>query len=186
MSPRTQPLQPPFPKFAQDQFDRLMPPGVAPLNLFTTLAADERLFGRFMAGGLLDPGHLTLRQREIVIDRITARCSSEYEWGVHTSLFAERVGLTQLQIVSLVHGGADDPCWTADDERVLIRICDQLEQTCSLDADLWAKARAHLSVAAMTEVLMLCGFYRTVSYLTNGLDIALEPWAARFPQAPPR
>jgi len=82
MSPRISFAHPPFPAFARAEFDRLMPPGVAPLNLFTALATDERLFRRFMGGGLLDRGHLTIRQREIVIVRVTARCGSEYEWGV--------------------------------------------------------------------------------------------------------
>jgi hypothetical protein len=53
-----------------------MPPGREPLVLFTTLARDERLFERFFAGGLLDQGQVTLRQREIVIDRTTALCRS--------------------------------------------------------------------------------------------------------------
>jgi hypothetical protein len=34
---------------------------------------------------------------------------------------------------------------------------------------------------ALVEVLMLAGFYRTVSYLTNALRLPLESDAARFP-----
>jgi hypothetical protein len=48
--------------------------GAPPLQLFTTLARDRRLFGKFFDAGLLDRGHLTLRQRELVIHRTTARC----------------------------------------------------------------------------------------------------------------
>ena len=33
----------------------------------------------------------------------------------------------------------------------------------------------------MLELLLLAGFYRTVSYLTNALRLPLEPYAARFP-----
>jgi hypothetical protein len=62
------------------------------VGLFTPLARDERLFERLTGGGLLDRGHLTLRQREIVIDRVTINCGSEYEWGVHVAMFAEMVG----------------------------------------------------------------------------------------------
>jgi hypothetical protein len=29
--------------------------------------------------------------------------------------------------------------------------------------------------------MLLCGFYRTVSYLANGLKLPLEEKAARFP-----
>jgi hypothetical protein len=35
--------------------------------------------------------------------------------------------------------------------------------------------------AAIIEIVMLAGFYRTVSYLTNVLRLPLEHYAARFP-----
>lgn len=182
MSSRVQATLPPYPDFAQEQFDRLMPAGVAPLTLFTTLAADERLFVRFMNSGLLDRGHLTLRQREIVIDRTTAACGSEYEWGVHVAIFGEKVGLSEPQLASLVHGSGSDNCWAAEDERLLLRICDALHRTSSIDDALWDEARATFSEYALVEILMLAGFYRMVSYLTNGMNLPLETWAARFPR----
>jgi hypothetical protein len=40
------------------------------------------------------------------------------------------------------------------------------------------------SEEAMLELLMLAGFYRTVSYLTNALRLPLEPYAARFSTGP--
>ena len=70
MTGRIPPAQPPFPAEIAERLQRLMPKGVPPLVLFTTLARDKRLFAKFVAGGLLDPGHLTLRQREIVINRV--------------------------------------------------------------------------------------------------------------------
>ena len=158
-----------------------MPAGIAPLSLFTTLARDERLFDRFFSGGLLDRGHLSLRQREIVIDRTTARCHSEYEWGVHIAFFGDRVALTVEQRHSLVHGDAEDGCWT-DEERSLIRLCDELHETSSLSDGLWTELRAMHSEQAMLELLLLAGFYRTVSYLTNALKLPLEAFAARFPR----
>ena len=71
-----------------------MPAGrAAARRSFRTLAVNERVFLRLMAGGLLDRGSISLREREIVIDRTCARCRSEYEWGVHVAFFAERVRL---------------------------------------------------------------------------------------------
>lgn len=87
MSPRIEPARPPYSPEIQAALDRIMPPGVPPLVLFTTLARDSRLYERFRNGGLLDKGHLTLRQRETVINRITALSGSEYEWGVHVAFF---------------------------------------------------------------------------------------------------
>jgi alkylhydroperoxidase family enzyme len=180
MTARIAPARPPYAPAAQAAFDRIMPPGVPPLVLFTTLARDERLFERFRAGSLLDSGHLTLRQREIVIDRITALAVSEYQWGVHVFLLAERAGLDAVQQRSLVRGGSDDPCW-APQEQLLIRACDMLHHTCDIDDELWRALRGALSEEALIELLMLAGFYRMVSYLTNALRLPLESYAARFP-----
>ena len=80
-------------------FDRIMPPGAPPLALFTTLARDARLFERLRGGALLDKGHLTLRQREVVIDRVTALSGSEYEWGVHVAFFGKKAGLDAANAV---------------------------------------------------------------------------------------
>jgi len=177
-SARIVPANPPFPPDVQEAIDAVMR-GNAPLVLFTTLARDPRLFHKFFAGGLLDRGNLTIRQREIVIDRVTAMCGAEYEWGVHVSVYADKAGLDRDQIESLATGEAEDPCWS-DDERVLIRLCDSLHADCTLDDELWSDLAAAHSEEAIIELLMLAGFYRTVSYLVNGLRLPLEPGAARF------
>lgn len=179
MSARIEPAAPPFAPGVAEAMDKVMK-GAPPLRLFTTLARDRRLFERFFAGGLLDKGHLTIRQREIVIDRTTALCGSEYEWGVHVASFARRAGLTDEQVRSTVRGTAEDPCWT-EPERLLILLCDALHRDCDVDDELWAELRAQYSEGAIIELLMLAGFYRTVSYLTNGLRIEREAFAARFP-----
>ena len=91
-----------------------MPPGVPPLTLFTTLARVPRIYERFRAGSLLDRGPVSLRHREIVIDRTCARCGSSYEWGVHVAFFAQRVALTAEQIRATQHGSGDDPVWSPE------------------------------------------------------------------------
>lgn len=183
MTARIAPAQAPFGPAVQQWLDRTMPEGRIPFVLFTTLARDERLFGRFFAGGLLDRGHLTLRQREIVIDRTTARCRSEYEWGIHVALFGRRVGFTDRQLESLVHGEASDTCWS-DEEALLLRLCDELHATATVSDSLWAGLRQVHSEEALLELLLLACFYRTVSVLTNALRLPLEPDGARFPPLP--
>lgn len=180
MSARVAPQTPPFSAAIAAQLEKLTPPGATPLVLFATLARDERLFARFMGGGLLDKGHLTLRQRELIIDRTTARCGSEYEWGVHIAYFGPRVGLDDAQIRSLVHGRPDDACWNTED-RLTLRLADALHDRADVDDALWSQGRAAFSEQAMMEILLLAGFYRTVSYLTNVLRLPLEHFAPRFP-----
>lgn len=183
MSARIAPLEPPYAADLQAVFDRIMPPGVPPLVLFTTLAGDERLYERFRNGGLLDRGHLTLRQREIVIARVTARCGSEYEWGVHTAFFAAKLGFDDARQAALVHGDAENPCWS-DDERSLIRACDALLDSATLDDGAWTRIEPLLGAWGVVELVMLVGFYRTVSALTTTLKLPLESFAPRFPPAP--
>jgi alkylhydroperoxidase family enzyme len=79
-----------------------------------------------------------------------------------------------------VRGGAGDACWKPQ-EALLIRFCDALHETCDIDDALWAELCAHFSDQAMLELLLLAGFYRTVSYLTNALRLPPEDYAARFP-----
>jgi alkylhydroperoxidase family enzyme len=180
-APRIAAADPPYAAEVQARLDALMPPDVAPLLLFRVLARDPRLFQRFMGAGLLDKGHLTLRQREIVIHRVTARCGSEYEWGVHAAFFAGRAGLDAAQLHSTVHGGPGDACWSAED-RLLLRFCDALHADCTIEDALWTELRPAFSEEAILELLLLAGFYRTVSYLTNALVLPPEPFALRWGQ----
>jgi len=175
IGPAPAPLEPDI----QAAIDAIMR-GAPPLLLFTTMARDRRLFFKFFNSGLLDRGHLTIRQREIVIDRVTAACGAEYEWGVHVSVYAAKAGLTDDQVQSLVTGGPDDECW-ADEDRVLIRMCDRLHATCDVDDELWSELVAQHSDEAILELLLLAGTYRTVSYLVKGLRLPLERGARRFP-----
>jgi alkylhydroperoxidase family enzyme len=180
-SARIAPAPAPLPPDIQNAIDKVMR-GNPPLLLFTTMARDRRLFFKFFDSGLLDRGHLSIRQREIVIDRVTAACGAEYEWGVHVATFADKAGLTDEQVVSLTTGGPDDACWDEQD-RVLIRLCDSLQASSDIDDELWAQLGARHSDQAILELLMLAGTYRTVSYLVNSLRLPLEPGARRFTQA---
>jgi alkylhydroperoxidase family enzyme len=177
---RIAPLQPPYDQDIQAQFDRIMR-GAPPLMLFRVMAGNARAWEKFRAGSLLDPGPLSLREREIVIDRTCARTGCEYEWGVHVAIFADAAGLTDHQVRATVLGKADAPCWSAA-EQALIAAVDALHDRATLGDDEFKALSAHYDDAKIFEIMLLCGFYRTVSYLANGLDLPLEAKAARFPK----
>src|SRR5271167_2234401 len=105
-------LEPPYAPKIQAQFDHIMR-GAPPLTLFRVMAGHARAWGKFTAGSLLDPGPLTLREREIVIDRTCALTGCEYEWGVHIAFFAAAAKLTEQQVRATMRDGADSPCWSA-------------------------------------------------------------------------
>ena len=176
-SARIAPSASPLPADVQAAIDAVMR-GSEPLVLFTTLARDRRLFFKLFNSGLLDRGNLTLRQREIVIDRVTAQCGAEYEWGVHTAAYADKAGLDDRQIAALLgHTAAAE--WS-DEERVIIRLCDSLHASCTIDDKLWQDLTRCFPDEAVIELLMLAGYYRMVSYLVNGLRLPLEPESPRF------
>lgn len=172
---RVEPLHPPYPSDIQDAFDKIMPPGVPPLLLFRTLARVPRVYHRFRAASLLDRGPLSLREREIAIDRTCALTGCSYEWGVHIAFFAERVNLSEDQIEVLKNPNAlQSDSWTSR-ERVIIGLCDALHHACAIPDALWHEATTHLNTDEILEVIALAGFYRTVTYFANGLDLPAEP-----------
>lgn len=179
MSPRIAPAQAPYPPAVARTLEQLTTPGDQPLSLFRTLARDARLFARFTGGGLLDVGHLSLREREIVIHRTCALNGCGYEWGVHAAIFAEAAGLDAEQLAAAAAPGIA-ACW-ASREALLIAFCDAVHARADLDDALWARLAEAFSEEARIELMMLAGFYRTVSLLANGLRLAPEPFAAPFP-----
>lgn len=177
---RLAPLAPPYAPEIREQFDRIMR-GAPPLVLFRTIAVSPRAWEKFSAGGLLDRGPLSLREREIVIDRTCARTGCEYEWGVHIAAFAAAARLTDEQVRATVLGEATDPCWSVA-EQALLSAVDALHLRATLNDAEFAALSAHYDEAQILEIMLLCGFYRTVSYLANGLALPLEESAARFPE----
>ncbi|ABS64014.1 Carboxymuconolactone decarboxylase [Parvibaculum lavamentivorans DS-1] len=182
MSARIEPAARPYDKDMEETLEKLMPPGVEPLVLFRTLARNPRVFRRFMAGGLLDKGTISMREREIAIDRACARCGGEYEWGVHIALFAERVGFGPAEVAATVAPGADAECWNAR-ERLIVRLVDQLHEANTVDDELWAALKGEFSDEQLLELIVLTGFYHMVSFVVNATRLPLEDYAARFPEA---
>jgi alkylhydroperoxidase family enzyme len=178
-APRIAPIDPPYPPDMQAEFDKLMR-GAPPLLLFRTVARNPRVLERMMAGGLLDRGSISLRSRELMILRTCARCGAEYEWGVHIATFGAKAQWTSAQIRSTVHGGADDTFWSIED-RLVIRLADQLHDTNRVDDTLWEEMSAHFEPEQLVELIMLAGLYHAVSYMVNATGVQHEAFAPRFP-----
>jgi alkylhydroperoxidase family enzyme len=180
--PRIDPLEPPFEREVAERLEAMMPPGVPPIVLFRTFVRNlpmAKAMGTWGSYELSKRLSLSMRDREIVIDRTCARCGCEYEWGVHLAYFAERVGLTPEQVTSLTHGSPTASCWSTRD-RLLIEIADSLHDTAQIDDELWARLSGELTEAEILDVLMLCGWYHAISYTANGVDLEPEAGAPRF------
>ena len=175
---RLAPLEPPYDTAVAEDLQKLMPPGIPPIGLFRTLAHNPRVLRRVRKGGLLDPGSISLRERELVILRTTALCGSEYEWGVHVAFFAHAAGLDREQVAATVTG---DLGAFLDEDRPIIELCDALHRTATIDDALWRRLAARRRPDQLVELVALAGQYHTIAYLTNALGIALEAGAPRLP-----
>src|SRR5581483_6556445 len=97
VTPRIAPLSPPYEPGVEDRLTAMMPPGAAPLALFRTFVKNMPMSEAMADWGSYELSRrlsLSMRDREVVIDRTCARCGCEYEWGVHVAFFGERVGLS--------------------------------------------------------------------------------------------
>ncbi|NBH07824.1 carboxymuconolactone decarboxylase family protein [Amycolatopsis sp. SID8362] len=171
--PRIAPLEPPFDAGTAEVLDRLGPP----IGLFRVWARRPAL-----ARGVADWGRyyfsrqsaLTVRQRELVIDRTTALCGAAYEWGVHLATFAEKAGLHDDQIRSLATGGPADECWDASDRAVLAAV-DELHATHDLADRTWADLTDAIGEDGALDLLLVCGWYHAISFTVRALRLPLEP-----------
>ena len=103
---RVKPVEPPYTAEVAERLAAMMPPGVEPLLLFRTFVRNlpmAKAMGTWGGYELSKRLSLSMRDREIIIDRTCARCGCEYEWGVHVAFFAERVGLNADQQPVGVH-----------------------------------------------------------------------------------
>jgi len=180
---RIPPLEPPYAPEVGAHLESMMPAGVAPIALFRMFVRNMPMATAMRGWGgyeLSKELSLSMRAREIVIDRTTARCGAEYEWGVHLAFFAERVGLTGEQVHSLTHGAATDPCWADERERLLIRAVDALVDHHDIDDDLWVGLAAAFDQAQLLDLVLLCGWYHAISFVARATRLPNEPGAARF------
>ncbi|MGQ0831966.1 MAG: carboxymuconolactone decarboxylase family protein [Microthrixaceae bacterium] len=179
---RIPPLTAPYEPGVGAQLESMMPAGAPPIALFRTFGHNlpmAQAMGGWGAYELSKRLSLSMRQRELVIDRVTARCGCEYEWGVHLAFFADRVGLTEEQKRSITHGTPADPCWPTD-EATLLRAVDELHDQSDVTDSTWAELSSALAPDQLLDLLLLAGWYHAISFAANGARVPLEDGVPRF------
>jgi alkylhydroperoxidase family enzyme len=180
---RIEPMVAPYPPEVHAQLARMMPAGAEPIGLFRLFVRNLPMAQAMSGWGGYELSRqlsLSMRDREIVIDRTCARTGCEYEWGVHIQVFADRVGLTADQVTSLTHGGPSDEGWT-ERERLLITAVDELHDTNDISDPLWsALVGVGFADVELLDLLLLTGWYHAISYVARATRIPLEPGAPTF------
>ena len=185
---RIAPLTPPFEPDVEAELSRMMPAGVPPIGLFRTFVRNVPMAQAMQSWGSYELSRrlsLSLRDREVVIDRTCARCGCEYEWGVHVAFFADRAGLSPQQVTSLTHGTPADGCWADERDRLLLEAVDALHDTSDITDDLWHRLREHLGDAELLDLFMLVGWYHAISFTARAARVPLEDGAPRFADVAP-
>jgi len=150
------------------------------LKLFRLFANSKRFLLKGMPNLLDKESPLSMRQREIIILRITANLGCEYEWGVHITAFAAHVGLSDEQIAATKNQPANAACWPKE-ESILLAAVDDICTHQRIQPGTYADLCEQLNKEQQLELLALCGAYHTVSFIANTTELELEPFGARFP-----
>lgn len=188
--PRISLLEPPYaPDVAQKLKAMMGGQDTDPLSIFRGFVSNMPLASAmgplgayFLRNGVAGGPSYDTRSRELVIDRVCARCGCEYEWGVHVAIFRKAARLTDEEIYATVHEDSKAACWD-DRDAAVIEMVDNLHDTGHVPDSLFDSLLEHFSDQQISDLLMLAGWYHAISYFANGLKIEHEEWAPRFPQA---
>ncbi len=179
-APRLRPVEPPY----DGATDDLLAAMGGPLQIFRLFARKPERANAILQWGryyLSSSCGLSLRHRELVIDRTTARCGSSYEWGVHIAVFAGKAGLTAEQVESTGGGSPDDACWTDAGDRLVLRAVDALVDHRDIDDALWAELVAFIGEEGAIDLLLLCGWYHAISFATRVPRLTNEAGTPELP-----
>ena len=173
-------LQKPWPDAFAATVEKLVAPGAEPLALFTAMGQSQKALERFLGGAVAGKGALDFHTREVVIERTAGQTGCEYEWGIHTQLFAAKAGLSPEQVRSTFDGHADDGNWDEKDASVVATVDALLARKKLTDAE-FARISAHFDTTALLEIIQLVNFYHGVALFSGAIALASEPGMARFP-----
>jgi alkylhydroperoxidase family enzyme len=129
---------------------------------------------------------LTLRQRELVIDRTTALCVADYEWGIHVAVYSAKAGLTDEQVDSLATGRPTDSCWQDPGDIAVIAAVDELHQTNDLRDETWDELVGQIGEEGCVDLILVAGWYHAISFTVRALRLEQEPGAPLLAARTPR
>ncbi len=178
MIPRIPPLDPPFADdVAPSMTRRMLADGTVPM-LFRVIGSSPRAWQKFIAGSMLDPGPLSMRDRELVIFRTAAMIGADYEWGMHAALFAPRCAIDDVQLRALADKADHD--WT-DAEAALLATVDALIHDRHLTDSQHRRLAIYLTPEQQLEVVQLVGFYQGVGLIVGAFGIQPEAGTPHIP-----
>jgi 4-carboxymuconolactone decarboxylase len=119
------------------------------------------------------------RLTEVAILTVASRWQAEFEWSAHARI-AREAGVSDAVVDAI--GTGQEPGFTADDERIVYATARELIASGHLSPASYAAARELLGDTGVVELVALCGYYTTISFVLNAFEVPLpegvEPkWA---------
>lgn len=120
------------------------------------------------------------RLTEVAILTVASRWQAEFEWSAHARI-AREAGVADAVVDAI--GAGQEPGFTEDDERIVHATARELLTKGHLSPASYAAARELLGDTGAVELVALCGYYTTISFLLNAFEVPppsdVEPmWAA--------
>ena len=160
--------------------------GLSPRNLRLALAHHPRLASAFqaMAHVVLFESAVDERLREIAIIRTGALTRSEYEWGMHVSIYGDKCGLDEARVLDLSQAPdwrALSPTLWSEPEQLVVRMVDELHRHSTVSDETWERLCAGWPVPRVMELLFASSFYHMAAFFLNSAAVPLEDGSRRFP-----
>lgn len=177
---------PPYPPEVERTIGNTAFTGLSPRNLRLALAHHPKLAAAFqaMAHVVLFQCEVSEREREIAIIRTGALTRSEYEWGMHVSIYGDKCGLSDAQVQDLSTAASwrdlQATLWTAP-EQLVVRMVDELHHHATVADDTWQQLVAGWPQTQVMELVFASSFYHMAAFFLNTAAVPLEDGARRFP-----
>jgi 4-carboxymuconolactone decarboxylase len=112
------------------------------------------------------------RLTELAIITVAARWQAEWEWMSHARL-AREAGVPDSVVDAI--GRREDPPFTGEDEQIVYSAARQLAADGHLTQAAYDAAHGLLGDAGVVELVALCGYYTTISFVLNAFAVELPP-----------
>jgi 4-carboxymuconolactone decarboxylase len=110
------------------------------------------------------------RLSELAIITTARFWRAQYEWYAHAPL-AEKAGVPAMAIEMIRTGGT--PVFTAKDEALVYRICNEVFRTQRLSDESFREALGALGEQGLVEVIAIIGYYTLIGNMLNVFQVAL-------------
>jgi alkylhydroperoxidase family enzyme len=146
-----------------------------PLKMFSALAYHPPAFDavRAFSHALGANTRLSMREREMIILRVSVVVDCPYEWQMHSTLSLAKQWVDQgdLDLLADRFPGESSDHWSSR-ERALLAVATEIASTAAVTAATWASAMATAEVPDILEVIMWAGWYRLLAGVANGFGFA--------------